>query len=180
MWPNLKKHTVHYLQQPRRGNNLCPSANEWIKKMWCIRTTEYSVHFSHTVVSDSWQPHGLKHARLPCPLLSPRVRSNSCPWSQWCHPTLSSSVAPFPSRQETALPIRWPKYWCFSISPSKEYSGLISFRKDWLDLPAVQETLKSLLQHHSSKASILWHSAFFMADRRCTIKSCYLKLNTWT
>ena len=66
---------------------------------------------------------------------------------------------------ESVLHIRWPKYWSLSpsISPSNEYSGLISFRMDWLDLLAVQKTLKSLLQHHSSKASILWHSAFFMA-----------------
>ena len=75
--------------------------------------------------------------------------------------------AVFPSirvfSNESALPIRWPKYWSFSfnISPSNEYSGLISLRIDWLDLLAVQGTLKSLLQHHSSKASILWHSAFF-------------------
>ena len=67
---------------------------------------------------------------------------------------------------ESVLHIRWPKYWSFSfsISPSNEYSGLISFRIDWLDLLAVQGTLKSLLQHHSSKASILWHSAFFMVQ----------------
>ena len=67
---------------------------------------------------------------------------------------------------ESALHIRWPKYWSFSfnISPSNEYSGLISFRMDWLDLLAVQGTLKSLLQHHSSKASILWHSAFFIVQ----------------
>ena len=76
----------------------------------------------------------------------------------------------FPSSRvfsnESALCIRWPKYWSFSfnISPSKEYSGLISFRMDWLDLPAVQGTLKSLLQHHSSKASILQHSAFFIVQ----------------
>ena len=63
---------------------------------------------------------------------------------------------------ESVLCIRWPKYWSFSISPSNEYSGLISFRMDWLDLPAVQGTLKGLLQHHSSKASILWRSAFFI------------------
>ena len=67
---------------------------------------------------------------------------------------------------ESVLCIRWPKYWSFSfsISSSNEYSGLISFRIDWLDLPAVQGTLKSLLQHHSSKASILWHSTFFMVQ----------------
>ena len=83
-----------------------------------------------------------------------------------CHPLLPPSI--FPSfrvfSNESALCIRWPKYWSFSfnISPSNEFSGLISFRMDWLDLLAVQGTLKSLLQHHSSKASILWHSAFFI------------------
>ena len=86
---------------------------------------------------------------------------------------ISSSVVPFSSfpgirvfSSESVLHIRWPKYWSFSlgISPSNEYSGLISFRVDWLDLLAVQGTLKNLLQHHSSKASILWHSAFFMVQ----------------
>ena len=65
---------------------------------------------------------------------------------------------------KSALHIRWPKYWSFSISPSNEYSGLISFRMDWLDFLVVQGTLKSLLQHHSSKAPILWHSAFFIVQ----------------
>ena len=84
----------------------------------------------------------------------------------FCHPLLLPSSI-FPSIRvfsiESVLRIRWPKYWSFSFcfSTSKEYSGLISFRVDWLDLLAVQGTLKSLLQHHSSKASILWHSAFF-------------------
>ena len=83
-----------------------------------------------------------------------------------CHPLLLPSI--FPSirvfSNESALHIRWPKYWSFSfiISPSNEYSGLISFRMDWLDILAVQGTLKSLVQHHSSIASILWHSAFFI------------------
>ena len=86
-----------------------------------------------------------------------------------CHPLfLPSSI--FPSirifSNESVLPIRWPKCWSFSfsISPSNKYSGLISFRMDWLDLLAVQGTLKSLLQYHSSKASILWHSAFFIVQ----------------
>ena len=85
-----------------------------------------------------------------------------------CHPLLLPSI--FPSirvfSNESALHIRWPKYWSFSfnISPSNEHSGLISFRMDWVDLLAVQGTLKSLLQHHSSKASILWRSAFFAAQ----------------
>ena len=84
-----------------------------------------------------------------------------------CHPLfLLPSI--FPSirvfSNESGLHIRWPKYWSFSISPSNDYSGLISFRMDWFDLLAVQGTLKSLLQHHSSKASILRHSGFFMAQ----------------
>ena len=103
----------------------------------------------------------LQHTRLPCPSLCPRACSNSCPLSQGCHLTVSSSVAPFSScpqsspasgaSNESVLLIRWPKYWSFSfnISPSNGYSGLISFRTDWFDL-AVQGTLKSLLQHHNS------------------------------
>ena len=120
-------------------------------------------------------PHGLQHTRPPCPSPTPRVYSNSCPSRWWGHPTISSSVIHFSSRlhslfpsirvfsNESVLSIRWPKYWnfSFSLNPSNEYSGLISFRMDWLDLLAVQGTLKSLLQHHSSKASILRHSAFF-------------------
>ena len=79
-------------------------------------------------------------------------------------PSIFPSIRVFSN--ESVLRIRWPKYWsfCFSISPSNGYSGLISFRMDWLDLLAVQWTLKSLLQHHSSKASILWHSAFFIVQ----------------
>ena len=79
-------------------------------------------------------------------------------------PSMFPSIRDF--SKESVLPIRWPKYWSFSfsISPYNEYSGLISFRMDWLDLLAVQGTLKSLLQHHSSKASILWCSAFFMVQ----------------
>ena len=132
--------------------------------------------FSCLVVSDSLQPHGLQHARLLCHSPSPRAYSNSCPLSQWCHPAISSSVIPFSSClqslpesgsfQMRALCIRWPKYWSFSfsISPFNVYSGLISFRMDWLDLLAVQGTLKSLLKHHSSKASILQCSAFFIVQ----------------
>ena len=124
-------------------------------------------------MSDSLPPHGLQHARLPCPSPSPRVCSNSCPLSWWCHPTISSSVVPFSPalnlfqhQDESALCLRWPKYWSFSfsISPSNDYLGLISFRMDWLDLLAAQGTLKSLLQHHSSKASVLQHSALFMVQ----------------
>ena len=121
------------------------------------------------------QPHGLQHTRLLCPLPAPGACSNSCPSSQWYLQIVSSSVVPFSCclqffssvrvfPNELVLCIRWPKYWSFSfsISPSSEYSGLVSFRIGWVDLLVVQETLKSLLQHHSSKASILWCAVFFM------------------
>ena len=132
--------------------------------------------FTHSVVSDSLRPHGLQHAGLPCHSPSPRACSNSYPLSRWCHPIISS-VIPFSScllsflsirvfSSKLALCIRWPKYWSFnfSISPSNKYSRLISFRIDCFDLLAVQGTLKSLLQYHSSKASILWRSVFFMVQ----------------
>ena len=136
------------------------------------RSSIVFIQFSLSVMSNSLWTHGLQHNRLPCPTPTPRACSNSCPLSQGCHPTISSSVIPFSSClqsfpasgsfPESVLHIRWPEHWSFSlsISPSNEYSGLISFRVDWLDLLAVQGTLKSLLQHPSSKASILWHSAF--------------------
>ena len=135
-----------------------------------------SVQFSHSVVSDSLRPHESQHARPPCPSPTPGVYLNSYPSSQWCHPANSSSVVPFSSCPRSLpasgsftmsqLPMRWPKYWSFSfsISPSNEHPGLISFRMDWSDLLGVQGTLKSLLQHHSSKASILWHPAFFIVQ----------------
>ena len=125
-----------------------------------------SVQFSHSVVSDSLQPHGLQHPRPPCPSPTPRVYTYSYPLSRWCHLTISSSVVPFSSHLQSFpasgsfpmswLCIRWPKYWSFSfsISPSNEHSGLISFRMDWFDLHAVQGIFKSLLQHHSSKAPV--------------------------
>ena len=135
----------------------------------------HSLQFSCSVVSNILQPHGLQHVRPPWP--SPYSRSlfklipteSVIPSNHliFCHPLLLSPSI-FPSirifSNESALCIRWPNYWSFSfsISPSNEYSGLISFRMVWLDLPAVQGTLKNLLQHHSSKASILWHSAFFI------------------
>ena len=123
-------------------------------------------------MSDSLRSQQLQHARLPCPSLSPRVCSNPCPLSRYlilCSPLLLlpsifPSIRVFPS--ESALHTRWLKYWSssFSISHSNEYSGLISFTTDWLDLLAVQGTLKSLLQYHSSKASILQHSAFLWSN----------------
>ena len=139
-----------------------------------------SLLFSFSVTSNSLQPHRLQHARFPCPSPSPRVCSNSYPLSQWCHPTILSSVIPFSScfqffpasgffPNELAFHFRWPKYWSFSfnISPSSQHSRLISFSIDWFDILAVQGTLKSRLQHHSSKASILWCSAIFMVQLLC-------------
>ena len=133
-----------------------------------------SVRFSHSVMSDSLRPHESQHARPPCPSPTPGVHSDSCPSSQWCHPAIFILCHPLlllppipPSirvfSNESTLCMRWPKYWSFSFSiiPSKEHPGLIAFRMDWLDLLAVQGTFKSLLQHHSSKASILRRSAFF-------------------
>ena len=129
-------------------------------------------------MSDSLRPHEPQHARPPYPSPSPGVHSNSHPWSWWCHPAISSSVIPFSSCPQS-LPASesFPKSqlfawggqstdWSFSFSiiPSKEHPGLISFRMDWLDLLAVQGTLKSLLQHHSSKASILRRSAFLIVQ----------------
>ena len=124
-----------------------------------------------------WTARRTKHARPPCPPLTPRACSNSCPSSQWCHPTNLILCCPllllpyiFPSIgvffNESVLHIRWPKYWSFSfsISPSNESSGPISFRMDWFNLLAVQGSLKSLLQHHSSEASVLQCSAFFMVQ----------------
>ena len=121
-------------------------------------------------MSDSLRPHEPQHTRPPCPTPTPGAYPNTCPLASvmppnhliLCLPFLLLSI--FPSirvfSNESALRIRWPKYWRFSfnIRTSNEYPGLISFRMDWLDLLAVQGTLKSLLQHHISKASILWCS----------------------
>ena len=140
-------------------------------------------------MSDSLQPDGLQHTRLPCPSLSPsflRLMSieSAMPSSHLilCHLFLLASV--FPSirvfSSKSTLRIRWPKYWSFSfsISPSKEYRGLISFRMDWLDLLAVQGTLKSHHQHHSLKASVLQRSAFFY-DPALTSIHDYWKIHSF-
>ena len=119
--------------------------------------------------------HGLQHASLHCPSLSHRVCSNSCSLTRWCHLTISSChlihlSSIFPSikifSSNLALHIRYSKYWSFSfsISPSNEHSGLISFRINLFDHLAVLRILKSLLQHHNSKASVLQHSAFLMVQ----------------
>jgi len=128
-------------------------------------------------MSSSLWSHEPQHTRPPCPSPTPGVHPNPCPLSRWWHPTISSYVVPFFSclqsfpasecfQMSQFLAIRWSKYWSFSfnISPSNEHSALISFRMDWLDLLTVQGTLKSLLQHHSSKASILQCSAFFIVQ----------------
>ena len=140
--------------------------------MFHLLSSQWSVQFSHSVVSDSLRPHRLKHARLPGPSQTLRACSNSCPSSRWYHPIILSSVVPFSFclqsfqasgyfSNESYLHIRWSKYCrlSYSIRTSNEISGLISFRIDWFDLLAVQRTLKSLLQHHSSKASAL-HAHF--------------------
>ena len=145
-------------------------------------------------MSHSLWPHGLQHTRLPCPSPTPGACSNSCPSSQWCHPTISSSVIPFSYLQSFPASRTFPmsqfiasdgqsiRVFSFNISLSNKYSGLISFTMDWLDLLAVQETLKSLLQHYSSKASILQHSAFFVVQfsHAYVTTGKTIALTTWT
>ena len=133
-----------------------------------------SVQFSHSVVSNSLWPHWLQHTRPPCPSSTPRAYWNSCPSNQWCHLTISSSVVPFSSFfQSFPASGFFPMNWLFAsssqtIGVSASASVLAVsiqgwfFRIDWFDLLAVQGTLKNLPQHHSSKASIFSHSAFFI------------------
>ena len=135
----------------------------------------FSIQFSSVAQSClTLQPHGLQHARLPYPSPTPRAYmsiESVMPSNHLilCRPLLFLPSI-FPSvrvfSNESVLCIRWPKYWSFnfSISPSSEHPGLISFRIGWLDILAVQGTLKSLLQQHSSKASVLWCSAFFIVQ----------------
>ena len=134
----------------------------------------YRIQFNRSVMSNSLQLHRLQHARLPSPSLPELAQTHVHRVDDNIQQSLCRSLLLLPSilprirvfSDESVLPIRWPKYWSFSfsISPSNEYSGLISFSIDCFDLLAVQATLKSLLQHHSSKASILWHSAFFIVQ----------------
>ena len=134
----------------------------------------HSVQFSHAIVSDSLRPHESQHSKPPCPLPTPGVYPNSSPSSWWGHPAISSSVITFSScpqslpasgffSNESTLHMRSKSIgsFSFSISPSNEHLGLILLRMDWLNLLAVQGTLKSLLQHNSSKAPILRCSPFF-------------------
>ena len=139
----------------------------------------HSVQFSSVIQScpTLCDPVNRSMPGLPVHHQTPRVYSSSCPMSLWCDSTTSSSVVPFSSPLQffpASGPFQMSQFYTsgsqsigvfsFSISPSNEYSGLISSRMDWLDLLAVQGTLKSLLQHHSSKASILQHSAFFIVQ----------------
>ena len=144
----------------------------WPKYIWLSLLL---LLFSRSVLYDSLWPHGLPHARLPCHSASPgeeekRLKLMSLEsvmpsnhLTLCCPLLLLRSIFPRIRifSNEFALRIKWPKYWCFSISTSNEYSRLIFFRMDRFDLLAVQGTLKSLLQHHCSKASVLWYSAFF-------------------
>ena len=153
---------MNVLNSPLFGNYL-ESNKETILWLNLMYIYDMFIRFiaEHSVVSNSLQPHGLQRARLLCPSPSPGACSNSCPLSQRHHPTILSYhphlllPSVFPSirvfSNESALHIRWPKYWSFnfSINPSSEYSGLISFRIGWFDLFAVQKTLRSLLQHHN-------------------------------
>ena len=129
------------------------------------------------VVSNSLWPHGLQHSRLPCPSPSPRTCSNSCPWSRWCHPAISSFVVPFSScLQSFPASGSFPMGWLFasdgqsigaSASPSVlliNIQGWFPFRADWFDFFAIQGTLKSLLQDHNLKASVLRCSALFVVQ----------------
>ena len=137
-----------------------------------FKTYYLGVQFSLSVLSDSLWTHGLQHARLPCPLPTPGACSDLCPLSQWCHPNISSSVAPFPPvfklSQHQGL-FQWvsslnqvAKILELQQQSFQWIVRLISFRNDFFDLLAVQGTLKSLLQNHCSKASVLQCSAFFM------------------
>ena len=135
-----------------------------------IRTEEYNnwsqkySQLSLSIMSISLWSHGLQHTRLPCPSPIPGACNHLILCCLLLLPSIFPSIRVFSNK--VALCIRWPKYWnfSFSISPSNEYSGLISFMIDCFDLLAVQGTRKSLLQCHSSKASILWCSAFFIVQ----------------
>ena len=143
--------------------------------------------FSCQVMSNSLRYHGLQRARLPCPSPSPGVCPSSYPLMPsnhliLCHPLLIPPSIFLPSirvfSNESVICIRWPKYWSFSfsISPSSEYSGLISFRIDWFDLLVVQGTLKSLLQHHSLKASVFQCSHPLFSDKSSDIPKISMNL----
>ena len=142
----------------------------------CSVYLSFLLLFSRSVMSYFLQPHGLQHARFPCPSASPRACSNSCLLSRWCHPTISSSVVPFSSCLQSFPASRSFLMSQFFASGGQSIGASAStsvlpmniqdwfFRIDWFDLLAVQGTLKNLLQHHSLKASVLRHSAFFIVQ----------------
>ena len=152
---------------------LCSPFSLYLKPQATIDLLSVSQSSSVAQLCPTLQPHRRQYTRLPCPSPAPEACLNSCPLSQWCHPTISSSVVPFSCLQSfpvsgsfqishffTSGGQSWS--FSFSISPSSEYSGLISSSMDCLDLLAVQGILKSLFQHHSSEASVLRRSAFFI------------------
>ena len=158
--------------------------------LWLLSwATEAAVVQSFSYVH-SLSPHALQHTRLPCPSLSPGVCSDSCPLSRRCHPSISFSVSPllllpstFPSigvfSNELVLRIRWPKYWSFSLSPSSEYSGLTSFRIDWIDLLAVPGTQQRQISHQFTKqtfkekfALCLGKEQTLMEMQACLLSEC--------
>ena len=139
---------------------------------WRIIALSYFIQFSSVTELCPTLCDSMNCSTPGLSITNSRVYSNSCPLSQWCHPTISSSVAPFFCLQsssirvfsnELVLRIRWPRYWSFSTNPFNEYSGLISFRIDWFALLAVQGTQESS-SAPQFKTSVLWHSAFFMAQ----------------
>ena len=129
--------------------------------------------FSHPVMSNSLQPHGLQHTRPSCPSPSPKVCPSSCPFHPWCHPAILSSDVLFSFCPQSFPALRiFPISWLFvsydqntvTSALTSVLSGLISLKIDRFDLPSAQGTLRSLLQHHRSKTSVLWHFAFFMVQ----------------
>ena len=160
IWPFRR---FQYRKKPR---------NQGKRRRWEEGSIDYSskyamytimLFFSCSILSDSLQPHGLQHVRFPCPSLS--LRDCSCPLSRWCHPTIASCrplfLLPSIIPSIRIFHTRWQKYWSFSISPSNEYSGPISFSIEWFDLLAVQGTLKSLLQHQFESINSLAFSLLY-------------------
>ena len=165
----------------------CLGGNSVAGGIWClVSLSRQSIQFSYSVMSDSLSHHGLQHARLPCPSPTPRACSDSCPLGRWFHPTISPSVTPFSFCLQS-----FPVSGSFPMSQFFKSSGQIigvsvsssvfpMNMQDWLPVGLtlwisfeVQGTLKSLLQYHSSKASIFQHSAFFRLERRAFYISCY-------
>ena len=168
---NVRPETMKLLRARHRQNTLWHKL--WQDPLWLTSQTSVQLLSHIWLFVNPWT--AVRQASLF--VTDSRSLLKLMPLSRWCHPTISFSVVSFSSSlqsfpasgvfsNKSALCIRWPKYWSFSfsISPSNEYSGLISFRADWMDLLAVQGTLKSLLQHHSSKVSILLHSSFFIVQ----------------